>query len=373
MKEKIIRLSCIFFMLFVIGAGALYFIAESNAGEQNLGEEKVLLNRIEKEKGSKKSVGDLKEYLEETGKHKEQGTIKKIVIWFVVLAACYVLITFSYIYKKILQPFEKLEKYAEDVAAGNLDVELQYERTNYFGAFTWAFDHMREEIKYAKKKEKEAIEENKTVIASLSHDIKTPIASIRAYSEALEAGIDADFETRQRYLETIMKKCDEVTNLINDLVLHSLSELEKLEIVISEVDMAKVVRETVLELGFPNLNLVEPVTESVVWADEKRVAQILENLLNNARKYAPEAEVFISTEIIQQKYYVHVRDTGKGIHPEDIPFVMQKFYRGHNVGNQPGSGLGLYIVKYLVDEMKGNVEICNSESGLDVVFCLPIK
>ena len=88
---------------------------------------------------------------------------------------------------------------------------------------------MRKEIITARKNEAEAVRENKTIIATLSHDIKTPLASIRAYAEGLEANLEADYEQRERYLGVIMRKCDEVSRLVNDLVLHSLSELERLE------------------------------------------------------------------------------------------------------------------------------------------------
>lgn len=77
----------------------------------------------------------------------------------------------------------KIAGFAENIAQGNFDVPLKYERCNYFGAFTWAFDSMRKEIIKARAAEREAVENNKTVIATLSHDIKTPVASIRAYAE----------------------------------------------------------------------------------------------------------------------------------------------------------------------------------------------
>ena len=129
----------------------------------------------------------------------------------------------------MLRPFQKLEDFAGQVAEGNLDIPLEYERKNIFGAFTWAFDNMRLEIKRARNAEKAAVENNKTVIATISHDIKTPIASIRAYCEALQAGMDLNPERRERYLNVIIAKCDEVSTLTNDLFLHSLSDLDKLQ------------------------------------------------------------------------------------------------------------------------------------------------
>lgn len=349
-----------------------------NDAEQN-GNAVVLLNEI-RQLGSDaegynpagEQIDELQEYFRERSDEGEVLFVKRMLLVFLVFGIGYLAVIFGYVYCRILKPFAKLEKYAEQIADGDLDVSLGYERENYFGAFTWAFDHMREEMRYARKREREAIEENKTVIAALSHDIKTPIASIRACSEVLEANLNADYEKRQRYISIILKKCDEVTALVNDLVLHSLSELEKLEIHLEKLKIADVIRETVEEMAFSDLLLEEPLPDAMVSGDAARVAQIIENLLNNARKYAPGAKVHIYAKVLQGRYWIHVQDEGDGILPQDMPFVLQKFYRGRNVEGQPGSGLGLYIVRYLAEAMKGEVRLENTGKGLDVAFCLPV-
>lgn len=349
-----------------------------NDTEQN-GSAVVLLNEIRQLGGDAEGynpageqIDELQEYFRERSDAGEVLFVKRMLLVFLVLGIGYLAVIFGYVYWRILKPFAKLEKYAEQIADGDLDVSLGYERENYFGAFTWAFDHMREEIRYARKREREAIEENKTVIAALSHDIKTPIASIRACSEVLEANLNADYEKRQRYISIILKKCDEVTALVNDLVLHSLSELEKLEIHLEKLKIADVIRQTVEEMAFSDLLLEEPLPDAMVSGDAARVAQIIENLLNNARKYAPGAKVHIYAKVLQGRYWIHVQDEGDGILPQDMPFVLQKFYRGRNVEGQPGSGLGLYIVRYLAEAMKGEVRLENTGKGLDVAFCLPV-
>ena len=121
----------------------------------------------------------------------------------------------------MLRPLNKISKYTAEIAKGNLDIPLSYERGSEVGEFSWAFDSMRQELRKSRASEKEAIENNKTVIATLSHDIKTPIASIRAYAEGLEANMDSSPEKRAMYLQTIMKKSDEVSKVTDDLLLHS--------------------------------------------------------------------------------------------------------------------------------------------------------
>lgn len=301
---------------------------------------------------------------------------RSVIGGFAVIYLCFVLICLlsgtGYIYYKILRPFYKLERYADRIAKGDFDFSLKYERTNFFGSFTWAFDHMREEIISARKNEARAVLENKTIIATLSHDIKTPIASIRAYAEGLEANLDGDYQQRERYLQVIMKKCDEVSRLVNDLVLHSLSELERLEMREEKVRVRKVLTDTLRDLEYPYVSVREPIPDAELLIDDKRLAQVLLNLLENAQKYAPGVKVEVWAVLTKQRYEIHVRDYGKGILPEDMPFVFQKFYRGKNVEDQPGSGLGLYIVKYIMNRMKGDVVLHNHENGLEVILWLPL-
>ena len=264
---------------------------------------------------------------------------------------------------------EKLEKYAGDIARGDMDTPLKVERGNYFGDFTWAFDNMRREIVKARTAEKNAIENNKTVIATLSHDIKTPVASIRAYAEAFEANMDSTPEKRQKYLTVLMEKCDEVTKLTNDLFLHSISEMNKLDIRPERLDLVRFIKEEVSKLfvSEDEAEIILPEDEEVfVDADPKRLLQIFENLKNNAEKYA-KTKLEIRLEVADSPE-IHVRDFGPGIRDEEIPFVTNKFYRGKDVGDENGSGLGLYIVKELMTKMGGDVRIYNKDPGLEVVL-----
>lgn len=295
-------------------------------------------------------------------------------IWIIFgVSSGFIAIVFIYIWFTLLRPFKKLEGFAEDIARGNFDTPLDYERTNYFGKFTWAFDSMRCEILKARACEKEAIENNKTVIATLSHDIKTPIASIRAYTEGLEAGLDKTPEKRQKYLSVIMSKCDEVARLTNDMFLHSLSDLEKLKMNSEQFDFCKFVQTAVSEIGeeYGDVKLEKADFSVIVNADKNRLTQIIGNVITNARKYA-KTDIDVKITCTDEYVSVHFRDYGEGIPDEDIPFIFDKFYRGKNCGSEQGSGLGLYIVKYVAEQSGGNVSLKNCEQGLEVTISLPI-
>lgn len=379
MQKQIIRMLLIFTLLWILLTLLYILTMNQQFTKTGTSDARVILNEIRHlttdgngHNPAQKQIDDLAEYMQlpSGGTQKPDAPIS--IFPYFGITIVYLILVFTYIYWKIIRPFVKLEKYANQIAKGNLDITLDYEKTNFFGAFTWAFDHMKEEIKYARANEERAVNENKTIIATLSHDIKTPISSIRAYAEGLEANLDSSYEQRTRYVQVIMRKCDEVTRLTNDLMLHSMSELERLEIRQNNIAIAKIIEDTVQDLEYPYIKLQHPLPEADLVADEKRIAQVIENILNNAKKYAPATEVLITAEVTDGEYQIHVRDHGKGILPEDMPFVKNRFYRGKNIGEQPGSGLGLYIVEYIMQRMNGGIRLENHPDGLEVIVWLPV-
>ncbi len=378
MKKEFLRTEFLILCVFIVTVGAGIFYLGKNITEADAENELVLLNEIEQltmdddgHNPAQDNIEKLRIQMQKETTGEQTAMIKQTAVLCLCFVTCCLLFVFAYLYRKIVRPFEKMENYAQQIAGGDFSQSLEYERTNFFGAFTWAFDHMRKEIMTARKNEAQALSENKTIIAALSHDIKTPIASIRAYAEGLEANLDADYEKRERYLEVIMRKCDEVSRLVNDLVLHSLSQLEQLEIKEQSVSIKTVLEETVRDFEYPDIVVKEPVPDAMLAVDEKRMAQAIVNVLENARKYALESKIEITAFSVNERYEIHIRDYGKGILPEDMPFITNKFYRGKNVEDKPGSGLGLYIVDYIMERMHGGMSLENHADGLEVVLWLP--
>ncbi|MCI2113412.1 MAG: HAMP domain-containing histidine kinase [Ruminococcus sp.] len=377
MKSKLFSAAAVFALIIAALTGVFCFLSQNTNTDEQRSENLVALNEIIQlaEEGENLQITEKAQLLRESIRNSEQTAVSNnSVLIFGGIMLTVVCIIFLYIYFTIFRPFEKMKKFAEEIASGNFDIPLEYERSNYFGKFTWAFDSMRREITKARASEKEAIENNKTVIATLSHDIKTPIASIRAYAEGLEASLDTSPEKRQRYLSTIMKKCDEVSRLTNDLFLHSLSDLDKLKINSEELELCSFMETVVNEIAAEqnDINFTAPDFSAVVYADRNRLTQIAENLINNARKYA-KSEIDISLTRDDDYVSISFQDYGGGIPDKDMPFIFDKFYRGKNCGDEQGSGLGLYIVKYLSEKMNGKVLLHNRKGGLEAVISLPIK
>ena len=371
MKKLIAAAFTAALLLIVISAAAYY---KDITEEDNRGSYVVALNEIEKLCGqdsakAASAAAELKERISAEVSVKRPSVIPLMCVICIVFLAGVCL----YFSLTIIKPFYRLSRFAENVARGELDIPLEYERTNYFGKFTWAFDSMRNEIKRARECEKEAIANNKTVIASLSHDIKTPVASIRAYAEALEMGIADSPEKAAGYAAVMMRKCDEVSKLTSDMLTHSLSDLDKLVMHPESFELFSFVEECVSELSPDKSSVFEkPLYTVDVYADRMRIAQVIENIISNAQKYA-KSGVRITANRTEDAVILHFTDSGGGIPDEDMPFVKNRFYRGGNTDNESGAGLGLYIVNYIVSQSGGELKLANKNGGLEVTVSLPVN
>ena len=376
MKRKLIFVTALFAAVIVFTAAAFSLSDKAANPDDARAEQLIALNEISRlaETDSQlaaKRIESLEEKIRAEEIRRSGGGREWI---FCGVSLVFLAGVMGYVYVSVLRPFDKMKEYAAEIAKGNFDVSLDYARSNYFGQFTWAFDSMRREITKARANEREAVENNKTVIATLSHDIKTPIASIRAYAEGLEANMDSSPERRERYLSVIMRKCDEVAKLTNDLFLHALSDLDKLKINTEPLEISSFVQEAIEELAAQqdDIFFIPPSFSAYVNADRNRLLQIIENLVNNARKYA-KSRIDVSLSRENGTVCLKIRDYGGGIPDEDMPFIFDKFYRGKNCGSEQGTGLGLYIVKYLAEKMGGSILLHNHTSGLEALVSLPME
>ncbi len=382
MKKKIVYISLIYILILAAFAFAIMMVLfSSNKEVEQLRNDRVVAENELQQLilfGDTDGALDAVDNISSKDEEITYAIIQKEVlcVWAMMLFCIIMILSLLvFIYVRILKPFDELKEYATEISKGNLDVSLKMGKGNYFGDFTWAFDNMRKEIIKSRTAEKNAIENNKTVIATLSHDIKTPMASIRAYAEAFEANMDSTPEKRQKYLTVLMEKCDEVSKLTNDLFIHSISEMNKLDVNKESFDIIEFIDKDVrgLFVSEDEVDIILPESDEdrkaiLVNADRKRLLQIIENLKSNSEKYA-KTKVEISLENTDG-IKLHFRDFGPGIPDEEMPFITGKFYRGKNVGDENGSGLGLYIVNELVGRMDGSLKLYNRDPGLEVIIYL---
>lgn len=300
----------------------------------------------------------IKNNLDEILKQKEQ----RLLFLFIMLLLCLTFLLIGYVYyleKKLFRPFGKLEKFAAHVATGNLDMQLTMDKDNLFGAFTESFDLMRENLKTAKAKEHEANKEKQELIASLSHDIKTPIASIKAVAEIMA------LTSKDKHIGVIQEKAEQINHLINDLFQSTLEELGELKVTLAEYDSRELL--TILEgVDYGNkIKIASEIPACLLVFDKLRLTQVFDNIIGNSYKYA-DSEIDVSFVLKNSCFSVIIKDFGPGVKEEEIPLIGGKFYRGENAANKDGSGLGLYVSSVLVSKMKGELEFYKEPDGFVV-------
>lgn len=288
--------------------------------------------------------------------------IQVICVLTVVLMGGYVFL--GILYSKIIRPFHRLEYFSGQVAKGNLDLPLSVEKKNYFGAYTESFDLMREELKRAKESEYRANQSKKELIAQLSHDIKTPVATILATCEVLQCKT-AQPDILQK-IEVIDRKAKVIHELVDNLFHATLEELTILKV--EPVEESSVCIDELLKQACycGELILEGEVPECLVYLDRLRFSQVLDNCLNNAWKYAGTA-VHIAVREEQTGLRIEIRDEGSGVPEEELSLIAEKYYRGSNAKGKSGSGLGLYLSGMFMEKMKGAMEYYN-EQGFVVVL-----
>ncbi len=263
-----------------------------------------------------------------------------------------------------VRPFSDLKMFAEHVSKGNLDVPLKMQKHNYFGAFTESFDRMREELKRASEREIEASRSKKELVAELSHDIKTPVSTIKATCEVMEVKYE-DPDILEK-VSVIKAKAASVEHLIDNMFKATLDELEELKVEPTE-ESSKILSDFVSELRFYGaVEQKNEVPECLILVDKLRLEQVVDNIAGNSFKYAGTP---LEIEFSEKNDEVHVlfMDRGPGVPEDEIPLLTSKFYRGSLAAGKDGSGLGLYLASLFMDRMGGGLEARNREGGGFVV------
>jgi PAS domain S-box-containing protein len=201
--------------------------------------------------------------------------------------------------------------------------------------------------------------------ANVSHELRTPLTSIKGFAETLLDGAMREEETARRFLSIINSETDRLVKLVDDLLDLSLLESRRVTLDPKPVDLGGLVTHTVDKLrpiaAHSQLTLVQSAPPGiVVFADADRLEQVLTNLVDNALKYTPPGgRVEVQVAAVNGEVEVVVNDTGKGIRPEDLPHVFERFYRSDRsrTRGSGGTGLGLAIVKHIVEAHGGRISV----------------
>ena len=282
----------------------------------------------------------------------------KIKMWALSFLAIFFLkdaLTASYLKRHVFQPVKKMNEFARQIAIGNWDVPIGRIDS---GTFTESFDIMREELLYAKKREQEADRLRREVIASISHDIKNPVASIQAVAEYQSLTIDSE-ELRQEF-RTIVEKTNQINGMIFNLHTSMLNDLDRL-IINPETAESFIIERAIKQADYKKRVGSFEIPECLVIIDKVRIFQIMDNIISNSYKYA-DTEIEVRSYFEDNYLCVCIKDFGNGVKKEEEIFLTQKYFRGQNAKEKEGSGMGMYIVGYLIKGMDGKLLCCSKES-----------
>lgn len=226
---------------------------------------------------------------------------------------------------------------------------------------------------------READELKATFVSIVSHELKTPIALIKGYVGTLrreDATWDPEFV--QESLSIIEEEADRLAELVENLLEASRLQAGGVALEKNEVDLPALARRLVERFATQSdrhtFEVHFPEGFPLVWADERRLEQVLSNLLSNAIKYAPGGKVVVSGQVRGEQVVVCVSDEGPGIAPADLPHIFDRFYRASEVTNRTkGAGLGLYLARAVVEAHGGRIWADTPEKGARICFSLPLE
>lgn len=278
---------------------------------------------------------------------------------------------------------QRLEEAAHSIADGDLDTRITEKGQDEISDLAQSFNVMADQLQAAEQKKQEIETLRRDLIAWISHDLQTPLTSIRAILEAIADGVVDDPDTVQRYLSTAQKDVASLSSLIDDLFQMAQLDAGGLTLNLAYNSIRDLVSDT-LE-SFSELasrrkvelrGTVAPGIDSV-WMDAQRIGRVMNNLVGNALQYTPEeGSVDVVVHDSPQGVLVEVRDAGEGIKESDLPFVFESFYRGEKSRNRGtgGAGLGLAIARGIVEAHSGEIIVSSSpETGTCFSFTIPSR
>lgn len=293
-----------------------------------------------------------------------EGVKQNIVMLFVVVGVLQVVIVaawYIYVDMKVIRPFKKLNTFATRVAEGNLDLPLTMDKEHVFGEFTEAFDLMRFELKKARAAEKKASDDKKEVIAKLSHDIKTPVASIKSTSEI---GFELTKEERTKEMFNVINvKTDQIKTLVDNLFNSSVQDVTEIKVNPGSYESNDIVA-LIKNSDYLNRAGVFKIPECTVYIDKLRMQQVFDNIFMNSYKYA-DTSMKVNAEISEEYLVIKISDEGPGVKPEELHLLKEKYKRGSNAESKDGAGLGLYLTNYFMVKMDGKLELKNADPGFE--------
>ena len=301
---------------------------------------------------------------------------KNFMKYLVIAMAVTLIITSSlitaWINKDIYKPLKELSAAMQHIAEGDFDYRMTQAREDELGTLFENYEQMRLQLKENEEEKAENEKKSKELVSNISHDLKTPITSIKGYVEGIMDGVADTPEKMDKYIKTIYNKANDMDKLINELTTYSGIDSNKIPYhfhIINVSDyFSDCVEEVGLDLESKNIHLnytnLAPADTCIV-ADPEQLKKVINNIIGNSIKYMGHNNGVIDIRILDEgeSVKIEIEDNGKGIPAKDIGNVFERFFRSDASRNsmQGGSGIGLSIVKKIIEDHGGYVWATSKE------------
>lgn len=307
-----------------------------------------------------------------------------LLLGLLLIFAALISASFGYLLaSNITRSLWLLQKGAHQVALGDFSVRVDLNEADELSDVAEAFNMMADELQRSFARQKEMEQARRNLIAAVSHDLRTPLTSIRAMIEAMADGVVTDPMTVQRYHTNIRSQTENLSNLINDLFELSKLEAESVQLRLEPVNLNDLLSDIVesMQPQAQNKNVsLKPIFYEdlpMIMAEFDKVQRVVYNLLQNAIRHTPETgTISLVTKVVPQGVQVDVVDTGEGIDPEDLPHIFDQFFRGEKSRSREtgGAGLGLAIAKRIIEAHQGQIWVdSHVGQGTRFSFTLPVS
>ncbi len=312
--------------------------------------------------------------------------VKQFVIDILVCVVLVLILTAGllifWINRGVMIPVNKMRVATKNIKEGNLDFELKPEADDELGSLCQDLEEMRIRLKDSAEEKVKFDQESKELISNISHDLKTPVTTIKGYAEGIIDGVADTPEKMDKYIRTIYNKANEMNLLINELTLYSKIDTNRIPYNFNTISAIAYfddcAEDLSLELESKNIdfgyyNYVE--SDVKVIADPEQIRRVIHNIVNNSVKYMDKDHGRINLRVKDVGDFVQIEleDNGKGIAAKDLPNIFDRFYRTDASRNSSkgGSGIGLSIVKKIVEEHGGNIWATSKpDTGTTMYFVL---
>ena len=324
-------------------------------------------------------------FAEPEGSMRAQMMLVSVFCFVGLIAVIYLTNRFliRFVFRNIERPLDVLTQGVHQIKNGNLDHRIEYTTPDEFKPICEDFNEMASRLKNSVDEAVKNEQSRKELIAGISHDLRSPLTSIKAYVEGLIDGVAVTQETQQEYLETIRDKTDDISKMVSQLFLFSKMDTgsypvnpEMLDIATEISDFVNATKEDYQSKGL-SVSYGDLPKATKIFADPTQLRSVFTNILENSAKYKDKdaATVFFHYEVANGIVVISIEDNGAGVPPDTLSKLFDVFYRGDVSRNNPqqGSGLGLAIASKMIERMEGAIYAENrAEGGLRVVIKIPV-